>query len=331
MKIALLHRYPIRQIPATNAALIYMLKDLSAVITFRKFNRHSPFKAIKSVAWIIYAPLRMLFTRYDIIYCDDSFPFYCGLVKLVRPNATVVLRLGDLHLMYYFRGRLYRWLHKLEVWSWNKVDAILPISETMSKYVKTQTNTKVITVLDPVDTKHFKPSNYERRLIVMWHGLITRNKGLDVILETALLLPGVIFWILGDGPDKPRLIKKAPRNVLFLGHEPFERVPAIINECEVGLAIRADIPGNDYVVTSAWLQYLAMNKPCIASARKVYDDIGYKSQFVSAQDLSSKITYLLKNPQKNRNGREYIKKNHDANHIGRKIIWTLKSVALKEY
>src|SRR3990167_3121575 len=47
-----------------------------------------------------------------------------------------------------------------------------------------------------------------------------------------------------------RLQKIAPRNVFFDGWTPFKDIWLKIASCSVGVALRSDNPGNEYVVTS---------------------------------------------------------------------------------
>src|SRR3990167_9192998 len=100
-KIALLHRYPAERIKETNAAFPYLRDKGIDVLTFKTFDRTGHWKKFfKSLAWIFYAPFLVMGKRYDVIYCDDSYPFYPLLVKLMSPWSRVVTRLGGFHLMY---------------------------------------------------------------------------------------------------------------------------------------------------------------------------------------------------------------------------------------
>ena len=149
MKIAVLHRYPPQQALGTNASCIEVLKKLTKThadvlyVTFREkheipipgvtfiriplfFNRaHNIDKVVKTYAWIFLVPLQILRLRLrkkvDIIYCDDSVPFYAFLCKLLNPGLKVIMRLGDLQIGYQFydtNRRVYNLLLKIEVAIW---------------------------------------------------------------------------------------------------------------------------------------------------------------------------------------------------------------------
>lgn len=324
-RIALLHRYPKNQIKETNAAFPFLEEIGIEALTFKKFNRvNGFFKFWKSLFWLIYAPLLVFRKNYDVIYCDDSYPFYPALVKLASPNSRVVIRLGDLHLMYYYSGLIYKFLHFFEKISWKMADEIICISDEMAKYVSSEINRPVYVVLDPVNPEDFdlKDRSFPGSNLVMFHGTITKNKNLDVLLEAAKILNWVDFLVIGDGPDLNRLKKKAPRNVYFKGWVSFKDIPKYISECKIGVALRSENPGNDYVVTSPFLQYGVMGKPCIVSKRRVFGD--YRFQFKSAIELAEIIEQVLKCPEEiGENIRKFINENHNAKRIADQIWYLL--------
>lgn len=320
-KIAILHRFPKDRIPETNAAFPYIARDGVDILTFKKFERlHNAYKIAKSIAWIFYSPLLVLGRGYNIIYCDDSFPFYAALVKLASPRSKVIKRMGDFHLMYYVTGILYHFAHFFEVIEWKMMDGIIAISKAMADVIEKETGKRVDIALDPVNPENFQVTKREDHGTVMFHGLLTRNKNVDVLLDAAKRLPKTIFTIVGDGPDRKRLEKIAPINVRFTGWVSFKDIVKILNTCSVGVALRSDNPGNDYVVTSPFLQYSILAKPCLVTKRKVYGD--YPWQFTGVDDLVSGIKELMGNKEEGKKMREYVLKYHNAKDIG-ETIWNL--------
>lgn len=322
-KIALLHRYPKDRIIETNAAFPYLEAKGIDVLTFKSFDRLGSFwKFWKSVLWIFYAPLLVIGKGYDVIYCDDSFPFYPLLVKLVSPRSKVVLRTGDFHLMYYYSGIVYKLLHFFEILTWKMADEIIAISTAMAGYILYKSDRWVNTVLDPVDPKDFPISGMKNEGTVMFHGLLVKNKNVDLLLHAARKLPDVRFVIIGDGPDKLRLQCMAPNNVTFKGWIPFKSMCRHIESCAIGVALRSDNPGNEYVVTSPFLQYGIMGKPCLVTRRKVFGD--YAWQFTGVDELVKGIKLLLTKPEEGIKLKKYILENHTAEKIAGEI-WSLLS------
>lgn len=317
-KIALLHRYPKDQIGETNAAFKYIKARGIDALTFKKFSRLSKWKKFfKSIAWIFYAPCLVAGRGYDVIYCDDSYPFYPILVKAVSPRSKVILRIGDFHLMYYTKGVLYNVLHFFERIGWIMADGIIAISEVMATHIEREIGNRPYVVLDPVDVDSFSGQKTYRDGTVMFHGVLTKNKNVDILLEAARRLPSVDFKIIGDGPDMKRLQSIAPSNVFFQGWVPFKDIPLHIASCSIGVALRSENIGNEYVVTSPYLQYGAMGKPCLVTRRMVYGD--YEWQFSSAREMTDKIKILLDRPEEGEKLRQYIVENHDAKKIGDEI------------
>lgn len=318
-KIALLHRFPEDRIRETNAAFPYLRAKGIDVLTFKEFDRLNSWnKFWKSLAWIFYAPCLVFGKDYDVIYCDDSFPFYPALVKLVSPRSRVVIRLGDLHLMYYTSGWVYQFLHFFEKIAWEAVDKIIVISEAMAIYVSSDIRRPVEVVLDPVDPKDFEVPNLSTDAnIVCFHGVITKNKNIDLLIEAAKRLPEIVFYVLGDGPDLKRLKSIASENVRFTGWRHFSEVKNFIAVSKIGLALRSNNDGNEYVVTSPFLQYGVMGKPCLVTRRRVFGD--YEWQFSGVDELVEKIKILLDKPEEGEKLREYILKNHNAKDIAEQI------------
>ena len=322
-KIALLHRYTEDRIRETNAAFPYLKEKGIDVLTFKSFDRTNNLKKFfKSLAWIFYAPMLVAGKNYDVIYCDDSFPYYYALVKLVSPKSKVILRLGDLHLMYYTSGLAYKFLHWLETIAWQFTDRIIAISDSMGDLVANEIRREVDVILDPVEPKDFPYKLCMNHGTVMFHGLLTKNKNVDILLEAAKLMPEIIFNIVGDGPDRKRLEKKAPINVFFKGWIPFKDIYRCIRRCAVGVALRSDNSGNEYVVTSPFLQYGIMGKPCLVTRRKVFGD--YEWQFSSVHELVRKLRILFVNPEEGERLRDYILENHQAKDIAEEI-WSVLS------
>lgn len=320
-KITLMHRYPKDRIKETNAAFLYLRAKGMDVLTFKSFDRLSNWKKFfKSIAWIFYAPCLVAGKGYEIIYCDDSYPFYPALVKAVSPRSRVVIRLGDLHLMYYYSGFVYKVLHFLEKIAWIMVDEIIVISEAMAEYIEQEIGRRPKVVLDPVDPSDFPIHGSYNSGAVMFHGTLTKNKNVDILLEAAERLPEIDFTIIGEGSEYGRLKKKAPGNVYFYGWAPFKDIYQHIARCALGVALRSDNPGNEYVVTSPFIQYGVMGKPCLASRRMAFGD--YEWQFSGVNELVEKIKVLIHKPEEGKKLREYVLKNHDASKIG-ESIWQI--------
>lgn len=325
-KLVILHRHPRSEIKQTNAAFPFLEKLIDFdLVCFPKFKRTGKYKWLLSSLWLVYSPLALIGRGHKVVYCDDSLPIYPLLIKLLFPWKKVIIRLGDFHSMYHLDGWKFKLVHWLEILTWKVVDDIFAISETMAAYVSEKSGRIIEVILDPVDINHFipMPPIIKDMPVIMFHGTLTENKGLDRLLLAACELKDYRFVIVGDGPDKERLEFIAPNNVAFPGWVKHEDMPKMISHCDVGVAMREDTLGNEFVVTSPYVQYSSCDKPCVVSRREVFND--YPLQFTNEDELVKCIELALRYPNMTLSYRDDVVKNHDAKVIGEQIWFQLLS------
>lgn len=358
MKICILHRYPPSEIKGTNPSFLYFLKELAKrnhkvlIVTFSgkinnygsrdlefcplniKFNRANNIdKWIKSLLFIFISPFKVrnlnLHHTIDIVYCDDSLPFYPFLVKFVSGIQTV-MRLGDLQTAYIFydRGRLgkliYRFIHWFEKFTWEKIDGIIAISKSFREFLIKEgiKQNKISVVNESIDIEAFckKIHREDIRLkfdladvpIIMFHGLVSRIKGLDILLKAAQDIlkefPDAMVMIVGDGPELSRLKRlcqslNISKSVIFTGWVPFNQIQYYIAACDIGVPLRSNNLGNNFVVTTALLQYWAVAKPIVAPRLTAVEDLivdgedGFLFDPNDSNMLANKIKQLLADNQ----------------------------------
>lgn len=352
MHILVLHRYSLSEIKGTNPSFPYFLEKLISrghkvsLVTFSdkknkiskglefypikfNFNRTNRLeKWLKSLLFIFVAPFKVkrlaVKYRFDMVYCDDSLPFYAYLTKIVTGLPTV-MRLGDLQTAYFFYdcrvfGKIiYKILHLIEKFTWNKIDKIVAISKSFKHFLVSEgiPASKVSVVEESIDIRESynnlskqEPTYPESgQHLVMFHGLVTKIKGVDVLLKAAKNvlkeIPSVKFLIVGDGNDLSRLKKLSQKigiesNVRFIGWVPLNKLPQYISVCDLGISSRNNNIGNNFVVTTALLQYWSLKKPVVLPGLQAVKDIvrGTKLEAClfepgNPKDLSVKIKNLL--------------------------------------
>ena len=116
--------------------------------------------------------------------------------------------------------------------------------------------------------------NLKGRFIVIYHGVISQNRGLQNLLKAIsicrLHIPHILFMMVGAGEAESELkhITKELRlvkNVLFTGGVPFKMVPNYIKTADVGVI---PLPAIDWWNVSSPIklkEYLAMQLPVIAT------------------------------------------------------------------
>lgn len=388
MKICVLHRYPISLIRGTNPSFPLFINTLLAgghevffvgfketeeegqfknKIRFREinayFNRANALdKLIKSLWFTLVTPfmIRNLNReeRLDLVYCDDSFPFYGFFIKKITGIKTVI-RLGDLQTAYTFADGnalerlIFKVLLALEKMMWKSVDKVVVISQAFKKFLTDNgiPERQIDFVQECIDLELFKPRNANGTLrekygigdapLVMFHGIVAKMKGLDTLLNAIPIIlnekPDVRFLVVGDGGELERLKNKAKSlgiegSVTFTGWIPFDQIPGHISECDVGIPSRSGNLGNNLIVTTALLQYWAMEKPIVAPRLTAIGTLfgqeplaGITFEPNNTKDLAEKILQMLETDKKTRNtmganGRAIAEKRFNIKIVAHKMV-----------
>jgi glycosyltransferase involved in cell wall biosynthesis len=143
---------------------------------------------------------------------------------------------------------------------------------------------KVRVIPNWVDTRFIQPGprinwfreehNLGNAFIVSFAGVLGYSQDLDIVLEAARILKDenpqsdILFLIVGDGVERPRLEAKARQmglnNVRFLPMQPREKYPAVLHALDIGLVtLHAEV--RTPVVPSKILSIMAAGRPVVAA------------------------------------------------------------------
>lgn len=176
-----------------------------------------------------------------------------------------------------------RFFEAMERFIYQRADVITVHSEGNRKHVisKGAPADRVEVVPNWVDTNFIRPGErmngfrFEHKLgdafVVSFAGVLGYSQDLDIVLEAAALLKdyGDILWlIVGDGVEKPRLQAKARQmnltNVRFLPMQPRSKYPLVLHASDVCLAtLHAEV--KTPVVPSKILSIMAAGRPVVAA------------------------------------------------------------------
>jgi glycosyltransferase involved in cell wall biosynthesis len=119
-----------------------------------------------------------------------------------------------------------------------------------------------------------KPRGNDGKIVLMYHGTLTRIYGLDIAIKGLSFAqkeaPNVELWILGDGPEMAALKKHAEEcgvasKVRFIGRVLPTEISSWVQQSDIGvLATRRDV-FLDYSFSNKLTEYVIMGKPVIAS------------------------------------------------------------------
>ena len=347
-KILILHRYPLKQVVATNASFEEFLEELSRknykifYLTYKdksgfkkkiknliyvniplSFDRGNNLdKIVKTAIWTGLAPLYVKYLqnihKLDLVYCDDSAPYYGFLSKLISPKSKVIIRLGGLQSAHVWADDRPDWFEKslnIEKYMWKKVDGIVAISEAYKKFIVKQgvSAKKISIVRESINLKNadFSDVVVPKTGKIMFHGSIIKSKGLEVLLDAFKIFnkkyPTTKLVIAGGGTHeeviKEYTKRKNVKNVTFTGWFGHERLARLMRDIQFGVITRSKNMANNFVVSAGMLEYWAYKKPVIVpdldAFKEVIEDgkngIFYKTD--NSKDLAEKMEYLYENQE----------------------------------
>lgn len=187
-------------------------------------------------------------------------------------------------------GRLYKKLEKIQV---NRsYDKILFISNfNREEGLKLGIPKEKTDVTIPgIEYKNFKSSKKEKH--VLFVGRLSKQKGLDYLLQAAVQLPDIDFLIVGEGEERKRLEKIASKNVKFLGLIPHDdkRLYDLYSKALIFCAPSIG-EGFGLVIPEA----MASGCAIVSTVPLDYRDFIVKPRDV--ESLKNKIRYLYDNPR----------------------------------
>ena len=285
-------------------------------------------------------------TRADVVLVYSP-PMFLGLsgwaLRMIR-GAKVVVNVQDLFpqnaidlgvLKSKFLIGVFR---RIESFLYRNLDAVAVHSEGNRDHVVKCGGdpSRTFVVLNPVDTKTIVPGSRnsafkrsqgigEGQRIVSYAGVLGYAQDLDIVIKAAGLMKDisdVIFYIVGDGVEKPRLVKQADgmKNVRFLPMLPKEQYLELLHASDVCLAtLRGEM--KTPVVPGKIMSIMAAGRPLVSSmpldgdAPRMIQDAGcgVNVEPENAEKFAEAIKTILANPslamQYSRSGRAYVEAN----------------------
>jgi len=139
---------------------------------------------------------------------------------------------------------------------------------------------KISFVPNGADLEHFTPGPRENtarrelgwgnRFVAMYAGAHGRANALDQLVKAAELLrhrDDIFIACLGDGPERRRLESEAAvrglSNIRFYGPFPKDRMPEIVNACDLGMAVLQNNPTFRTVYPNKVFDYMSCARPVL--------------------------------------------------------------------
>ncbi|GAG02217.1 unnamed protein product, partial [marine sediment metagenome] len=234
------------------------------------------------------------------------------------------------------RNPINKLLRALEKFLYRRAERIITLLPRAGEYIAARGigKEKIVWIPNGVDLSRFDrvamPEASHEGFQVMYLGAHGQANALDVLLRAAKVLQdwgddAIRFTLIGDGPEKPRLIKLAKElrlnNVEFRDPVKKANVPKVLHEADATVFILNDLPLYKYGISlNKLFDYLAAKKPLILAGNPVNNPVeeahcGLTVPPRDPQALAVVVLELYQMPLEEREamgrrGREYVEKHH---------------------
>lgn len=258
-------------------------------------------------------------------------------------------------------GVLTRALYGLERFAYRACDRINVLTPAFREDIVKRglaPEAKIVFVPNGADADLFTPGPRDNRVreelgwgdrfVVMYAGAHGRANALGQLVDTAQRLasrPDILIACVGDGPERKRLEEEARRrglfNIQFSGPQPKDRMPDVVNACDVGAAVLQDNPTFRTVYPNKVFDYMACERPVLLAidgvARKLVCDEARAGLFAQPEDadsIANAIVALADDPaaraEMGRRGRAWVLANCTRESLARKYLDVLTALVDRE-
>jgi len=244
----------------------------------------------------------------------------------------------------------------LEKFLYRRADKVIVNSPGFIQHVDRLGAKEIDLVPNGVDLNMFTPlqsgetfrqaNDLEGKYVTLYAGAHGMSNDLEIILEAAHILKPhteIVFVLLGDGKEKPNLIRKANEanldNIRFLPPIPKSQIPAALAAANSCIAILKPIPLYSTVYPNKVFDYMAAARPVICVIDGVIREVIESASagiFVPLGDpksLADAILFLSKNREESQtmglSGRKYVEENYDRSMLAEKMTKIMKEMLRK--
>ncbi|MEA3274494.1 MAG: glycosyltransferase family 4 protein [Pseudomonadota bacterium] len=270
--------------------------------------------------------------RYQLIHINNMPDFLVFATWLPRLLGRPVIHdvhdlMPELYMEKFASGEKHWVLRVLEAqerWAGKFASAVLTVEERLRDILSGRgiRREKIHVLMNLPDDRVFaqrttqlpKPDNTP--FVMVYHGTLARRLGLDIAIEAVAkakdAIPRLELRVIGAGEERDRLIALRNRlgvqnNVMFSdGFVPVEKIPALIDDADVGLIPLRISSGTDIMLPTKLLEYVSVGIPCIVprtgTITRYFDE--EMVQFFEAENsdsLSDAIIALYREPDKRAN------------------------------
>lgn len=291
--------------------------------------------------------------RTEFIICESP-PLFLGITAVLISkikHSKLVFNVSDLwpesaeKLNIISNRFLIRLAYRLEHWIYRKSYLISGQTKGIVKSIKSRFPEKRViwfpngVDIDFFDKPHDRQISWRSKLeisesdfLILYAGILGHAQGLEVILNAADILKDqpLKFLIVGDGPEKERLIAMAEsrklQNVVFEGNLQKSHIPSLIESCDAYIVPLKKLDLFKGAIPSKLFEPLALGKPILlgvdGEARDLFIKEGQAGLYFepeNASDLTAQVRVLLTNRQFSQSlgkqGQQFVRLHFDRSSI----------------
>jgi glycosyltransferase involved in cell wall biosynthesis len=265
--------------------------------------------------------------RYRLVHVNNMPDFLALAAWLPRLLGRPVIHdvhdlMPELYLEKFDSGDghwVVRALKLQERWAGKFASAVLTVEERLKDILSGRgiPRAKIHVLMNLPDDRIFAPRAAPprkadgARFVLVYHGTLARRLGLDIAIMAAhkarAAVPRLELRIIGGGEERGALIELSDRLglgdvVRFSdGFVPVERIPAMIDDADVGLIPLRISAGTDIMLPTKLLEYVFVGIPCIAPrtgtiSRYFDDEMVEVFEAENADSLAAAIIRLYRDP-----------------------------------
>ncbi len=205
---------------------------------------------------------------------------------------------------------------------YNRADCIVSVTESFVRVLRSRgiAESRLAVVRNGVNLSHFKPGPKENGLreeagirpdefLATYVGTLGMAHGLKSVIAAAEMTRGepIHYLFVGEGAERAELEHEVEQldltNVTFLGGQPRERIPLILNASDVVLVHLRDDPLFSTVIPSKIFEAMAVAKPMVLAVAGESAEIvtgagaGVTTRPESPNELAAAIRRLRSDPE----------------------------------
>jgi glycosyltransferase involved in cell wall biosynthesis len=263
-------------------------------LPFRIDRTRTRDKIWKTLLWLLCLPgigLWCRMKRVQAVYIDETVPLAAPLARLFF-GPQVAVTIADFFVdIYAEQHRIIRLLqgaiNGIDRYTWRRLPLIFTRARSTRPFLEELgiDGHRVQPVYDPCDFSVYHPTDRaaarqhlnlpHEAIVLVHHGILHPNKANDRILRALAQhrerFPRLLYLLIGDGPDMPRLqalVKELDlhERVRFTGWLPtMEEVNTALNAGDIGLVMRMGQRSDDFHMTGALVHSMACGLPVLAA------------------------------------------------------------------